>query len=310
MPNQPKVSIITPSYNQGRFLDECIQSVLGQDYPNIEYIIIDGGSADGSPEIIRKYADRLFYWVSEPDGGQSAALNKGLLRATGDIWAWMNSDDAYLPGAVRKAVEWLVGHPDDDIVFGDCLTVNEAGQAERSLQAGKTNFPAMLTGRINIPSGSAFLRRSVRGRVGDFDEGLHYLLDSDYWLRAMQQTCSFGYIPEALSFYRVYPGAKTWDMAQSKKRGQEVMLVHERFWSQSDIPAQVRHLRARSLANAYLYAAHLACQVNDRDLCWYYVRKSMGQGLPAVCPRLARLLLYLLFGRETENFLQKTLLRR
>ena len=111
----PIVSIITPSYNQANYLEETIRSVLEQDYPNIEYIIIDGGSTDGSQEIIKKYADRLAYWISEPDQGQTDAINKGFYKARGDVLAWINSDDTYLQSAIYQAVEYLQNHPDIDI---------------------------------------------------------------------------------------------------------------------------------------------------------------------------------------------------
>jgi glycosyltransferase involved in cell wall biosynthesis len=305
----PLVSIVTPSYNQGRFLEGCILSILEQDYPNVEYIIMDGGSTDGSMDIIRKYADRLAYWVSGPDGGQSAALNEGLRHATGEIWAWMNSDDAYVPGAIRKAVEWLETHPDHDIVFGDCLVVDENQLNERYYHAINVDLPTMVTGQIGIPSGSTFIRKAVRERIGDFDESLNYFMDNNYWLRAMQ-VCSFGHIPEVLSVYRVYPSAKTWDIGQSNKRALEMILMYERFWLQSGIPLKIMKLRNKSFANAFLYAAYLASQANDRRLCWYYVRKSIRQGPSVLSPRLMSMLIYMIFGIQTVNNLQKKLHRR
>jgi glycosyltransferase involved in cell wall biosynthesis len=119
----PLVSIITPSYQQAAFLEQTMKSVLEQDYPNIEYLVADGGSVDGSVEIIQRYADRLAWWVSEKDHGQGEAINKGFTRAKGKYIAWVNSDDFYMPGAIRSAVAELEAHPDVGMVFGDVKVV-------------------------------------------------------------------------------------------------------------------------------------------------------------------------------------------
>jgi len=125
MSEQPLVSIVTPSFNQVKYLEETIRSVLEQDYPKIEYIVIDGGSTDGSVEVIRKYADRLAYWVSEADRGQTDAINKGFATAHGSILAWLNSDDTYKPGAVSEAVAYLQNHPNIGMVYGDLDFIDE-----------------------------------------------------------------------------------------------------------------------------------------------------------------------------------------
>ncbi|WP_322508462.1 glycosyltransferase family 2 protein, partial [Anaerolinea sp.] len=122
------VNIVTPSFNQARFLEETMLSVLHQDYPHIEYIVVDGGSTDGSVDIIRRYADRLAWWVSEPDRGQTDAINKGFAHAHGEILAWLNSDDTYQPGAVRAAVEALEKHPEAAMVYGDAHYIDENGR--------------------------------------------------------------------------------------------------------------------------------------------------------------------------------------
>jgi len=119
----PKISIITPSFNQGKYLEETIFSVLGQNYPNLEYIIIDGGSTDNSVDIIKKYENQLTYWISEPDNGQSHAINKGFMKATGGILAWLNSDDMYLPG-VLDYVAKTINIEEPGIYFGECIHMN------------------------------------------------------------------------------------------------------------------------------------------------------------------------------------------
>src|SRR5438105_4503434 len=124
----PRISVVTPSYNQGRFLEQCIKSVLDQGYPNLEYIIIDGGSTDESVAVIRKYQDRLASWVSERDAGQTDAINKGFRRATGEVVAWMNADDFYLPGAFARIAQAYQQSPQASFYFGNGLRVNEAGQ--------------------------------------------------------------------------------------------------------------------------------------------------------------------------------------
>jgi glycosyltransferase involved in cell wall biosynthesis len=136
MSSYPLVTIVTPSYNQANFLEETIQSVLSQDYPNLEYIIIDGGSTDSSVDLIRKYEDRLAGWISEEDSGQAEAINKGFERATGEIVAWINSDDYYLPGAIRSAVEALEAHPECGFVYGDAVSINGAGEPFNVMNCG------------------------------------------------------------------------------------------------------------------------------------------------------------------------------
>src|SRR5262245_56312998 len=153
----PLVSIITPSFNQARYIEATIQSVLSQDYPNIEYLIIDGGSTDGTVEIIKKHEGRLAWWVSEQDKGQTDAINKGFARAGGQILAWLNSDDTYEPGAISKAVRYLVDHPEMGMVYGDCNFINEEGHMIGKFGSAQTDYRLLRQGYVHIPQQTMFL---------------------------------------------------------------------------------------------------------------------------------------------------------
>ena len=146
MSTLPLVSIITPSFNQAQFLEATIQSVLGQEYPRIEYIVVDGGSKDGSVDVIQKYAGRLAWWVSEQDKGQTDAINKGFNRATGDILAWINSDDTYNPQAVGQAVKQLMDNPEVGLVYADCNYIDEAGNVIGKFPAAQTDHRRLREG--------------------------------------------------------------------------------------------------------------------------------------------------------------------
>jgi len=178
-----KVSVITPSYNQGAFIEETINSVLNQDYPNIEYIIIDGGSTDNTLNIIKSYEDQISYWHSGPDSGQSSAINKGFIRSSGDIIAWLNSDDLYLPGAVSEIVRTFHDNSDAVVVSGTCNITDENG----ILKSQKSPFifdteNLLRTGKV--PGQPAvFMKREILNTVGLLQENLHFVLDWEYWLR-------------------------------------------------------------------------------------------------------------------------------
>jgi len=158
MNEKPLVSIVTPSFNQARYLEETIRSVLGQTYERIEYILIDGGSTDGSLEIIQKYTDKVSYWVSEKDKGQTDAINKGFKAAHGSILAWLNSDDVYQPRAVSEAVAYLMDQPQVGMVYGDLDFVDENGQVIGRFPAAQTDLRRLRRGYVHIPQPAAFFR--------------------------------------------------------------------------------------------------------------------------------------------------------
>jgi glycosyltransferase involved in cell wall biosynthesis len=263
MPVRPTVTIVTPSYNQGSFLEETLLSVLTQDYPNIEYLVIDGGSTDGSVEIIKKYEGRLAFWVSEPDQGQAHAINKGFRRARGEILGWLNSDDLYCPGAVRTAVEFLESHPDVSVVYGRADLIDSEGTVLGSVPPEDFD-PAVCIARqrFPIPQPATFFRRETLQQVGDLDQRLRYCLDWDYWIRIALAELKIAGIPQILARCRLHGRSKT----VSELIAPKVEMVEwlDRFFSRS-LPRRVavveRQARSRalfSLARQYYYAADVA----------------------------------------------------
>lgn len=202
--NLPKISIITPSFNQGQYLESTILSVLGQNYPNLEYIIIDGGSTDNSVEIIKKYESQLAYWVSEKDKGQSEAINKGFEKATGDILAWLNSDDLYMPNIFHFIVDCVKKYG-AGIYFGECIHFKE----NNLLEAWGSNV--ILTSKDTtleqidfIIQPSSFWAREVWKKNNKLNENIHYGFDWEWFLRAKRNNVKFFPIDKCLSLYRFH----------------------------------------------------------------------------------------------------------
>lgn len=222
---KPLVSIITPSYNQAKYLEETIQSVLAQDYPRIEYIIVDGGSSDGSVEIIKRYADRLAWWVSEPDQGQTDALNKGFARATGEIFAWLNSDDTYLPGAVNEAVDFLTSHPDVAMVYGDANYIDEGGTLIGQFPARQTDLRRMLRGSVHIPQQTTFFWARLWKQVGPLDPSFYFAMDYDLWVR-LAKIAPLVYQPRLWANFRLHSTGKS--IARDDRCYPEMLKVYQR----------------------------------------------------------------------------------
>lgn len=201
------VSIVTPSYNQGRFLRRTIESVLTQSYPNIEYVVMDGGSKDESVEILQSYGER-FYWESKPDRGQADAINKGFARVKGEILAYLNSDDVLVPGAIERVVRYFEQNPSCDLVYGNADYIDERDQVIGGYRTADYSLQRLLEDCM-ICQPAAFWRRRIANTVGPFDDLLDYTMDYDYWLRIANAGGEIHFLRENLACSRLYPETKT-----------------------------------------------------------------------------------------------------
>lgn len=204
---EPLVSIVTPSFNQGKFLRRTIESVLNQTYPHVEYCVLDGGSTDESVDILRSYGDR-FPWVSGPDGGQTQAINTGLANSRGDILAYLNSDDTLEPDAVAKVVAHFHRRPACDMVYGDAFYIDEHDRRTGRYETRPYSWANLLRNCI-VCQPAAFWRRRIAERVGPFDESLQYAMDYEYWMRIDRAGGVIEYLPEVLAYSRLHADAKT-----------------------------------------------------------------------------------------------------
>jgi glycosyltransferase involved in cell wall biosynthesis len=225
MTSQPLVSIITPSFNQARYIEATIQSVLTQDYPNIEYIIVDGGSTDETVEIIKKHEGRIAWWVSEKDKGQTDAINKGFARANGQILAWLNSDDTYESGAISAAVKYLQEHPEVGMVYGDCNFINEDGNVIGKFNSAQTDYRLLRQGYAHIPQQTMFLRADLWKQVGPLDPSFYFAMDYDLWTRLAART-QLKYVPQTWANFRLHTTGKT--IAADDRCWPEMVRVHYR----------------------------------------------------------------------------------
>lgn len=203
----PLVSIVTPSYNQGRFLEETLVSVRKQDYPRVEHIVIDGGSSDQSVDVIRRHEGGLARWVSEPDRGQSDAIAKGFSMATGELFAWLNSDDLLMPSAVGTAVRTFITAPSIGLVYGDRVEIDAKGNIIGVVEL-PSHHDRMFRRNVTIPQETAFFRRSAYEAVGGVDTTLHFAMDFDLWIR-LAHVATMRHVPMFLGCYRRHALSKS-----------------------------------------------------------------------------------------------------
>ncbi len=274
------VSIITPSYNQAAYLEQTLRSVLEQDYAPIEYLVVDGGSTDGSVEILQRYASRFSWWVSERDNGQAEAINKGLARAHGEIVAWLNSDDLYLPGAVKAAVQALETHPQAAFVYGDVLAIDAQGKPLYHQRFRPFTIQDLLCFNI-IGQPAVFIRRWALEQAGLLDPSYHCLLDHHLWIR-LALVGDVVYVPQLWAAARYHPMAKN--------RRQALAFVEEAFrllrWAEAhpELGVILRPIRRRAWAGASFFQARY---LRDGGQPWKALH-SWSRGLwlsPSLLPR-------------------------
>ncbi|MFZ1041236.1 MAG: glycosyltransferase family 2 protein [Anaerolineales bacterium] len=240
------VSIVTPSFNQSAYLEQTILSVLEQDYPDIEHIVIDGASTDGSVEIIKKYSPRLAYWISEKDSGQADAINKGMRHTKGDIVAWLNSDDYYLPGTINSAVAAFESNPQAVMVYGNMLAVNQTGQTINQLHYRQLTLEDLLCFQI-IGQPAVFMRRTAFEKAGGLDLSFHFMLDHQLWIKLAAQG-PIVHMDQTWAAARYHPLAK--NRAQAPGFAREAFRVLDWAKTQSDLAPILQRVQRRARASA------------------------------------------------------------
>jgi glycosyltransferase involved in cell wall biosynthesis len=276
MSSQPLVSLITPSYNQGTFIAETIESVLAQDYPHLEYRIIDGGSTDDTLDIIQSYAsDPRLSWISEADEGMSHALNKGFRRAKGSIMGWLNSDDVLIGQPISATVAHFTAHPEISLIYGQVIFTHADGSPTGLMMGAPFNLVDVLSDSISIPQPGTFWRRSLWEQVGEIREDLHYAMDVDYWVRASRQG-RFYFMPEIRATYRQHLQSKTG--SQDAKAWLERQQITQDLLRQPQLYPELQNQRRLLESNLALGLAQVHLRAANHPLArryaWQALKKS------------------------------------
>ena len=287
----PFVSVITPAYNQGIFLRDTIESVLSQDYPNIEFLVLNDGSTDETENILKEYTGRIM-WETQPNMGQTPTINKGWAKTKGRIITWLNSDDTFLPGGVRTGVEYLMKHPETGIVFGDTLLTKADGTPiDKSPPQPPFDYMRFLVNCNNtVSQPSTFIRREVIEKVGELDPKFYYFMDWDLWLRAGLHF-KIDHIDDVMSTYRLHAESKT--VAQSLKAAPELEYMYKKYFSRTDLPDEVRSREKEAMMNMYFMSGGYYLRGGDRKtaaLMASNARKSNPGGI--LTPKNIRKYLY------------------
>ena len=274
----PKVSIVVPSFNQARYLETALRSILDQDYPDLEVIVIDGGSTDGSLAILERYAPRLAYWVSEPDAGQADGINKGLRCATGEIVAWLNSDDVYLPGAVRQAVEALGAEADAGLVYADGIMVD----SEQVLLDRHRYRPLDLVDLLSFEvllQPTVFMRRSLLDQVGYLDSSYQLILDHELWVRFAARS-QLQHVRSFWALERTHADAKT--IARAGEFVAEARRMLARAGDDPRLSAVMQRHPRRIDAGFNVFAARRLIDAGQYRLAFRHVLTALVRHPPTV----------------------------
>ncbi len=248
--NRPSIALVTPSLNQAAFLPLTIDSVLRQGYPQLDYLVVDGGSTDGTLDILRSYGNRL-RWISEPDAGQSSAINKGWRLTQGEIIGWLNSDDLLVPAALERVSAFFAERPEVDFAYGDCDLIDEPGQVTGAYPVQPYDYQRLLFENY-LPQPATFIRRRLLEEVGWLDERLDFVMDYDYWLRSGVHHAG-AYLPSRLAALRLHKSAKS--VAQLGKFAAESVRTFQKLFARSDLPQDLRALEKAVMGNVFYRAA-------------------------------------------------------
>lgn len=242
----PRISVVVPSFNQARYLPACLDSVLLQKYPAVELIVMDGGSTDGSADIVRSYANRLAYWVSQPDGGQTPALIAGFARATGEIQCWLNSDDMHEPGSLFQVATYFREHPDVDAVFGNMIWVDADGRFLRAQKEIPFNRFLWMYTYNYIPGMSMFWRKGIYDRVGGLDARFDLTMDADLFIRFSDAGARIAHVDRTWSRMRFYREQR--NQRLRARSDEEDLMIRRRYWGR-ETPRfyALKRLAARSI---------------------------------------------------------------
>jgi glycosyltransferase involved in cell wall biosynthesis len=229
----PKISIVTPSYNQASFIEETLHSVRDQNYLSLEHIVVDGASTDRTVSVLQEYSRKPGWehlrWISEPDHGQSDAINKGFRMAAGEIIGWLNSDDVYQADSFARVSKAFAENPLVDFIYGDYLIIDETGKTLISKKEIDFDWDIMLCGLNYIAQPNVFFRRRVFEKLGYLNDSLHYVMDYEFWLRAATHGFLFQHIPTPFAACRWHLGAKT--ISRNPGIEAEVLSVREKYWN-------------------------------------------------------------------------------